>query len=424
MDGVAVVGGGLAGLVAARHLADAGVEVTVFEREADVGGRVRSTREDGYVFDRGFQVLFTAYPAAKRELDYDALDLRRFTPGAVICREGTRSVLSDPLRDPRAAFETVTTRVVTLRDKLRVLAERRRLARTPVEEIFDGEETTIAAALDRRGFSARFIERFAAPFYGGITLDRTLSSSSRVFDFTFKMLSAGDIAVPARGMAAIPEQLADAAVAAGATVETDRPVEAVAADGDVVEVTTATETVTADAAVVATDPPSARDLTGVESIPTAARGCVTQYYALPGEYDLQSGGRILLNADGERPNQVVPVSAVAPEQAPDDVTLVSATFLGTPEATDDALAGMTADALADWYPEFSPEALSVVHTARVPFAQFAQPPGFQADLPGPRAAGPPVYLAGDYTELASINAALASGRRAARAAREDLEAGS
>ncbi|WP_269449538.1 FAD-dependent oxidoreductase, partial [Halobacterium sp. CBA1126] len=104
---VAVVGGGLAGLTAARHLAADGFDVTLFERNEDVGGRVRSRRGDGFVFDRGFQVLFTAYPAARRELDFDALDLRAFSPGATVCRGDQRSVLADPLREPGALAETL-----------------------------------------------------------------------------------------------------------------------------------------------------------------------------------------------------------------------------------------------------------------------------------------------------------------------------
>jgi phytoene dehydrogenase-like protein len=418
---VAVVGGGLAGLVAARHLAAAGAEVTVFEERDRVGGRVASVEREGYVLDRGFQVLFTAYPAAKRELDYGALDLRTFTPGAVICRDGTRSVLSDPFRDPTAAFETATTRAVTLGDKLRVLALRRELAEKPTEQIFAGEDRTVAEYLDGRGFSRQFLERFAAPFYGGITLDRTLSSSQQVFEFTFKMLSTGDIAVPAAGMGAIAEQLVERARSAGAGVETGTGVERVTAGERGVDLAVGEETVHADAAVVATDPRTARELTGVASIPTTGRGCVTQYYAFPGTYDLRSGGRILLNADGDRPNHVVPVSAVAPEHAPAGTTLVSATFLDDIDAPEEELAAATAETLRDWYPEMDPTDPDVVHTARVPFAQFAQPPGFRAELPDVRDAGPPVYLAGDYTELASINAALASGRRAAEAVGADLQ---
>src|SRR6056297_2575727 len=100
MTEVVVAGGGLAGLVAARHLAAAGHDVTLYEAEETVGGRVRTVEADGFVMDRGFQVLFTAYPAARRELDYDGLDLRYFAPGAVLARPGRRSVLADPIRDP------------------------------------------------------------------------------------------------------------------------------------------------------------------------------------------------------------------------------------------------------------------------------------------------------------------------------------
>ncbi|MFB6300644.1 MAG: FAD-dependent oxidoreductase, partial [Halobacteriales archaeon] len=124
---IVVVGAGLAGLVAARHLADAGFDVQVYERADRVGGRVRTDHSDGFTLDRGFQVLFTAYPAAKRELDYDSLDFRRFAPGAVIARPGKRSVLSDPLRDPLSLVDTLFNDEITVGDKLRTLRLRRRL---------------------------------------------------------------------------------------------------------------------------------------------------------------------------------------------------------------------------------------------------------------------------------------------------------
>jgi len=422
---VVVVGGGLAGLVAARRLAEAGVDVQLFEREDEVGGRVRTTREDGFVFDRGFQVLFTSYPAAKRELDFDALSLRRFTPGACIARPGERSILSDPFRDPGAFTDSLFNREVTTRDKLLTLKLRRDLGNTDREEIFRGSDSSIREYLRDYGFSDAFVDNFAAPFYGGITLDRALETSSRVFEYTFRALSSGAIAVPADGMAAIPEQLAAAARDAGASVETGAPVDAVetaapaAANGEAT-VAVGGETVTADAAVVAADPPSARDLTGVDAVPTAARSCVTQYYAYPAAKRLDAGKRLILNAAGRDPNQVVDLTAVAPEYAPDDTTLLSVTFLGERSESDAELADLTHEALASWYPEHSFADLELVRTERVPFAQFAQPPGFRESLPGVRSPDAPVYLAGDYTAWSSINGAMESGRRAAEAVVEDL----
>ncbi|WP_121822256.1 NAD(P)/FAD-dependent oxidoreductase [Halostella salina] len=422
---VAVVGGGLSGLVAARRLADAGVDVQLFEREDSVGGRVRTTREDGFVFDRGFQVLFTAYPAAKRELDFDALSLRRFTPGACIARPGERSILSDPFRDLGAFTDSLFNREVTTRDKLLTLKLRRELGNTPSSDIFAGDDTTIREYLRDYGFSAAFVENFAAPFYGGITLDRSLETSSRVFEYTFRALSSGAIAVPADGMAAIPEQLAAAARDAGARIETGATVDGVDAAGTAngegdVTVTVGGETVTADAAVVAADPPSARDLTGVNAVPTEARACVTQYYAYPAAKRLDAGKRLILNAEGADPNHVVDMTAVAPEYAPDDTTLLAATFLGEREESDVELADLTHEALASWYPEHSFVDLERVRTERVPFAQFAQPPGFRESLPGVRAPAGATYLAGDYTAWSSINGAMESGRRAAEAVLDDL----
>jgi phytoene dehydrogenase-like protein len=191
-----VCGAGLAGLVAARRLAAAGADVTLYEEREEVGGRVRSREYEGFTLDRGFQVLFTAYPAARRELDLDALDLQPFTPGAVIARPGERSVLSDPLRDPFSLLESLFNREVTTSDKLRTLALRQHLGTYGLDEFFSGPDASIRDYLHDWGFSDSYVENFVAPFYGGITLDRSLSTSKRVFEYTFRMLSEGRTAVP------------------------------------------------------------------------------------------------------------------------------------------------------------------------------------------------------------------------------------
>lgn len=437
---VVVVGGGLAGLVAARHLAAAGGDVTLFEREETLGGRVRTRERDGFLLDRGFQVLFTSYPAVRRELDLASLDLRRFAPGATIARPGRRSTLSDPIRDPSALPATLFNSDVSLGDKLRVARLQWELLRTDPETIFDdgcegddrsGHSTdsvdeSIDAYLRNRGFSDRFVERFAAPFYGGITLDRSLSTSKRVFEYTFRALATGDTAVPAAGMGAISDQLATRVREAGASVETGTEVTAVSpaengtGTGTRTTVTTDSESIDADAVVVAADPPTARELTGVESIPTEARSCVTQYYRLPAETDLETGERLLLNASEKGPNQIVPHSAVAPEYAPTGASLLSATYLGEREESDDELADRTRETLADWYPERRFDRLEAIHTDRIQFAQFAQPPGVHDRLPDPRDPTGAVYLAGDYTRWSSIQGAMESGRAAAKAVVDDL----
>jgi phytoene dehydrogenase-like protein len=454
-DSVVVVGGGLAGLVAARHLAAGGADVTLYEQRETVGGRVRTREADGFTLDRGFQVLFTAYPAVRRELDLEALDLRTFSPGACICRPGKRSILSDPLREPETLLASLRNDEVPLSDKVRTLLLRQDLRKRSEGDIFTGPDQSIREYLSEWGFSDDYVDHFVAPFYGGITLDRSLSTSKRVFEYTFKALSAGEIGVPAEGMAAIPEQLADRARDAGAEIRTgvevtdvvdpagtggreiaiedggeqsDASDESTAEAGDgtdtaeeSVTVETTEGTVTADAVVVAGDPRTTRDLTGVSSIPTEAVSSVTQYYSVPGGTDLGTDRKLLLNARDAVPNAVVPMSEVAPEYAPAGRELLTATFLGeaSMDADDEELATATRRALAAWYPERDFEDVEVVATDRIEFAQFAQPPGVHDDLPSARTAGGNTYLAGDYTGWSSINAAMKSGRLAASAALAD-----
>lgn len=421
MTDAVVVGGGLAGLVAARHLAADGKDVTLFEREERVGGRVRTDHEDGFTLDRGFQVLFPSYPAVAAELDLDALDLGSFGPGAILARPGKRSTLADPLRDPGAFTESLLNREVTVGDKLRVLRLRRALQRKPIADILESDDSSIARYLADRGFSQGFREHFAAPFYGGITLDRSLSTSSLVFEYTFKMLVESEAALPAEGMGAIPAQLAEHAREAGVTIETETAVEDIHSEADRdeagVRVETGGESITADGAVVATDPNTARELTGIESIPTDAQACVTQHFSLPATQQLDTDRRLVLNAADDRPNQVAPMTDAAPSYAPERVQLLSATFLGEQSARDEELAAEVREALAAWYPENSFADLELLRTDRIEFAQFAQPPGFRSELPAVDAPEGSVVLAGDYTSWSSIQGAMESGRRAARTLR-------
>ena len=420
-ESVVVAGAGLAGLVAARRLADAGADVTVYEERPAVGGRVRSESIEGFTLDRGFQVLFTAYPAVRAELNLDALELRYFTPGAVVARPGSRSTLSDPLRDPRALVASLRNDEVTLTDKARTLLLRQHVGTRSEAEIFRSPDRSIRSYLQSWGFSDGYIRNFVAPFYGGVTLDRSLSTSKRVFEYTFKSLSEGRIAVPAAGIGAIPEQLAERARAAGASIQCSEPVDAVTDHGDSVTVETRSGSVDADAAVVATDPSEAARLTGVDAIPTDARGCVTQYYRLPEDVAPETRRKLLLNAGDPSPNTVVPISEVAPEYAPEGEALLNATFLDASAHDRDAdtLAEETRLTLAAWYPERDFSALEHLRTHRIEFAQFDQPPGVHDDLPDHRDPGGRTYLAGDYTAWSGIQGAMRSGREVAEAVRRD-----
>jgi phytoene dehydrogenase-like protein len=98
---VVIVGAGLAGLTAARVLEQRGISAVLLEASDGVGGRVRSDNVDGFILDRGFQVLLTGYPEIHRHLNIPALDLRIFEPRAIVWREGKGSVVGDPFRRPK-----------------------------------------------------------------------------------------------------------------------------------------------------------------------------------------------------------------------------------------------------------------------------------------------------------------------------------
>jgi phytoene dehydrogenase-like protein len=111
----------------------------VLEASDGVGGRVRRDRRpDGYTLDRGFQVLFTAYPAVRRQVDYERLDLRYFEPGALICQGDRRETIADPLRNPRALLPSLATSIVTPLDKARTLQLALELRRTSIDAIMRG----------------------------------------------------------------------------------------------------------------------------------------------------------------------------------------------------------------------------------------------------------------------------------------------
>ncbi len=73
---VIIIGAGLSGLACAIAAREKGLEPLVLEAGDGIGGRMRTDRRDGYLLDRGFQVLQTWYPEARRFLDYPRLDLR------------------------------------------------------------------------------------------------------------------------------------------------------------------------------------------------------------------------------------------------------------------------------------------------------------------------------------------------------------
>lgn len=202
-----IIGAGVSGLIAARVLEDNGFSPVVIEATDRVGGRVKTDIIDGYQLDHGFQVLLTAYPAAKKYLNFEALELQKFLPGATIFSNGNTKTIGDPLRDLSLLIPTLSSGIGTISDKVKVLKLNQLLKKTSLSEIFvKPEKTTLQYLLDF-GFSEEMISKFFKPFFSGIFLEPKLETSSRMFEFVYKMFGEGYASLPKAGIEAIPKQL-------------------------------------------------------------------------------------------------------------------------------------------------------------------------------------------------------------------------
>ena len=202
-----IIGAGISGLITAQILENHGYHPTIIEASATVGGRVKSDLVDGYTLDHGFQVLLTSYPAAKKYLDYKALDLQKLLPGATIFKHGKAQTIGDPLRNISLLFSTLRSSIGTFSDKLKILKLNTLLKKKKITAIFKTEEKTTLQYLKEFGFSNEIINDFFTPFFSGIFLETKLETSSRMFEFVYKMFGDGLAVIPKNGMQAIPNQL-------------------------------------------------------------------------------------------------------------------------------------------------------------------------------------------------------------------------
>ncbi len=423
---VLIVGAGLAGLACGVELTARKIPFRIIEAGDRPGGRVRTDRHrDGYLLDRGFQVILDAYPAFAGLVEIDALAPHRFARGAAIW-DGTRTIsVSNPLSNPGSIRDAFDANLGAFSDKTRLakLALSCRLAKwasATDATMAPNASGTALEFLQAEGFSDRFIEGFAKPFWGGISLDRSLSGNAGQLLFTLKMFLEGNAILPASGVQALPDALV-AKLPTDAITYGVRATSLIEENGRVSGVRTEAEPIAADTVIIATDPLAARDLTGIESIPSQGLGCTTVYLA--GDREPGLGSCLLLNAAADHGvNHIAPLSSVAPSYAPTGRHLVSAVLLDHPRIADLSEPALTQMARAETARIFGHpiEAWTPVSTVRVPFSQFAQPPGYASKLPTNRTNRPGLLLAGDYTRDSSVNGAVFSGLTAAKLAAADV----
>ena len=436
---VIVIGAGLSGLACALTLQERGLAPLVLEASDGSGGRVRTDQCQGFLLDRGFQVLQTWYPEAQRWLDYGALDLRPFYPGALVRSGGRFHRVSDVWRRPWRLPEMLLSPIGTLGDKIRLLGLRQGCLRGSIADLYARPETTALAHLQARGFSARMLERFFKPFFSGVFFDPDLGVSSRTFEFLFRAFALGDTALPARGMGEIPAQLAarltGERLRLGCRVSRLEQGQVVLDSG---------KRIGAQALVIATDPwetarllgharhsgdcqrpPTDRD----ESVPAAeadppaapagpasarvgppkARGTTCCYFAA--DAPPFSGPYLVLNGEGQgRINSIQCPSNLSEHYAPPGKALITVNCHGVGDDPDHLEARIRQE-LSDW---FGPQVASWERLAVYPIPQAlpAQAPPVVDPASVPQRLAPGLWVCGEYQAAPSIHWTLHSGRRA------------
>ncbi len=128
---------------------------------------------DGYLLDRGFQILLTAYPEVQRRLDLTALDLRPFEPGASVRVGGGFHRVADPLRRPLQLGSTLAAPIGTLGDKVRLARLVADVRIHPVGELLRRPDGPPRRAWPPPA-SHRMVGSFWQPLFAGIQLDPDL----------------------------------------------------------------------------------------------------------------------------------------------------------------------------------------------------------------------------------------------------------
>lgn len=401
---VVVVGAGLAGLRCAQALVDAGLEVVVVEAADAVGGRIRTERVDGFLLDRGFQLLNPAYPAVGRWVDVDALGLQPFGAGVAARTETGLRVLGHPVREPRLLPQTLRTvagRPAEVAALARWAAPLLRPRRgTPLAASLTGrDDVARRTALDAAGVDG-LLRRVVDRFFAGVLLEDDGSTADRFALLLTWMFVRGVPALPADGMQALPEQLA---ARLGPRVRLATPARRV----DATSVTTDAGTLRARRVVVATGAAAATGLAGVPAV--ATKGVVTTWWSAPAAPDTD-----LLHVDARRSaagpvvNTAV-VSRAAPSYAPAGHHLVEASALtGNGRVPAEAEVRRHAGDLLG----VDPGGWEVLARHEVPDALPVQPAPFSDRRP---VVVGDLVVCGDHRDTGSIQGALVSGQRAAEA---------
>ena len=297
---VVIVGAGLAGLSAALHLEAAGVEVTVIESSDRAGGRVASDVIDGFICDRGFQLINSQYPALQELNVLKELDFIEAPRVIEVSLGDQRHVIGDPRQAPWSALNNSTG---TILEKIALL-------RFIVGQPKAGQ--SIGQALRSTGSCYETVLR---PFLQGVFLTDPDNVDAIYGHSIIKSFVNGKPGVPRNGVGELPKALVKRLGNIVYNTRVDRI--------EQTSVHTNNGTYSANKILVATDATTATQLLGLTEVPRMA-GCITWYHEV--SQNPSGSGRLVVDGQKRGPiiNTVV-MSDISKNYAPQNQHLLSTT---------------------------------------------------------------------------------------------------
>lgn len=403
-----------------------------------------SEYSNGYTLDVGYAVFVENYPQSIKLLDYDALQLKQYEPGALIKRRqnGGFARIADPLRQPSKVIGTITSPVGKMMDKIRLLPLFYYVKTRTVEEIFQDEEIdTLSCLRNKYKFSDDMIQEFFEPFLKGIYFSSLDEQSSRMFHFVFKMFADGAASLPTGGMQAVSNQLMQKAVSMGVDIRLNHGVKNVNhSDGSFVVMMDHGECMDSKSVICATDYRNAKrilsGIPGLESLslleqqPQRSIGCM--YYTFSGGETPVKDAVLILNGEGHGSGPCLTVSflhVVNDSYAPANGGICSVSipsdymeqYVGRQEELDELVRGQ----LGSWWPDYSHDIRYKWKLEKIYDIKNAQPAQYFGPQPANFHGGRDpsqlqgkqlpegLYVCGDYMATATLNGAIESGVNAA-----------
>lgn len=377
---VLIIGAGLAGLNAAIALEAAGVDVKLIEASDRAGGRVASDVIDGFICDRGFQLINSKYPALQQ---LDVIKEIDFIPAPRVIEVALgneRHAIGDPRKVPLTVLDRATG---SIPEKLALL---RFIASSPKA----GQ--SLGQALRMTGST---YERVLRPFLQGVFLTDPDMVDAMYGHSIIKSFVNGQPGVPRRGVG----QLATALAARISSISFNTQVDRI----EGTKVYTSAGEFSAEKILVATDATTATQLLGLTEVPRMA-GCITWYHSTP--INPSGSGRLVVDGTNRGPviNTVV-MSDISEDYAPAGQNLISTTTdLGATESdVRRHLSTMWQTSTHEW---------QLVAKYEIPAALPIQSVG--RSLSHSMKISEHHYVAGDHRTVPSQQGALFSGRLAAQ----------